>query len=177
MRSFPATIPPGRSYVQDDLPRLVMTDYDYRFLADLDDDLVLIEWDMAVGQEELETFIGRAAADRDNVIVAPYRLYEAHSGKPNKPAWAQRRLTHNNMFSEFIRPGDEFCHLFGFGLVYLPIALVRAAAAEVEGSFNDTSFSSWHYFHAKRPNVPLQWDCRPSHVHYNIAALAERTSS
>jgi hypothetical protein len=174
IRSWPQQIPPHRSYVQDDLERLVMTDHDYRVLAGLDDDLVLLEWDIAVGQEELRAFIARVRADPTAVLVAPYRLYEAHSGRPSKPAWAHRRFVRGDMFTEFISPGDEFCHLFGFGMVYLPRDLVRRYLADnADEQFNDVRFSSWHYRHSDRPNVPIMWDARPVHVHYDIAAIAQ----
>lgn len=173
IRSWPQQVPDGRAYVFDELPRLLMTGHDYHVLNQIDDDVLLIEWDLAVGQEELQAFAGRAAADPDVPLVAPYRLYASSSGKPNKPAWAHRRYVRGDMFTEFIEPGDEFCHLFGFGLVYLPRQLVvDYLAAKPDAHFNDVSFSAWHYHNGARPNVGIDWNARPAHVHYDSAAIA-----
>lgn len=150
-----------------------MVDHDYCVLDTVDDDVILLEWDMAVGQEELTGFIDRVRANRDAVLVAPYRLYEAHSGRPAKPQWAHRRYVHNAMFTEFISPGDEYCHLFGLGMAYLPRALVRKFLDEWSGHFNDVTFSAWHHRTAAEPNVHIDWSARPTHVHYDISRIAK----
>src|SRR6478735_9107366 len=76
IRSWPAVIPPGRNYVVDNLPKFLMGDYSYRGLGDLDDDVLLIEWDMAIGKEDLDRFLGHIGDDPSRVVVAPYRVYE-----------------------------------------------------------------------------------------------------
>jgi hypothetical protein len=79
VRSWPAVIPEGRFYVVDDIPKFIMGDegerqFDYRGLVDLDDDVVLIEWDIAIGAEQLALFMARAKDEPDRVRVAPYYL-------------------------------------------------------------------------------------------------------
>ena len=71
IRSFPETIPPGRAYVQDGLERFCMSGYDYTGLKQLGEDLVLLEWDIAVSELDLARFAERASG-RDWPMVAPY---------------------------------------------------------------------------------------------------------
>jgi len=151
-----------------------MADHDYCVLDRVDDDVVLIEWDMAVGRDELRAFIDLAAAGRSMPLVAPYVLYESTSGAPhNRPVWAHRRFTHGDQHARFITEDDTATHLFGFGLVYLPRLLVKRWLYENHGHFNDSSFSSWHYRHGDEPEVQIAWGVRPVHLHYDISKIAK----
>ena len=170
IRSWPAEIPDGRCYVVDTLPRLVMTGYDYRCLAYVDDDVVLIEWDMAVHREELQTFIDRAVSAPGDVLVAPYRIYEStiKSVPLNHPVWPLRRYTDDGTRMRWVEEGEPFCHLFAFGLTYLPRSIVAAyLKAQPDEHFNDVSFSGWHHRNV-RAETPIAWDVRPVHLHYAI---------
>jgi hypothetical protein len=75
LRSWPSRIPEGRSYVVDDIERLVIDNHSYGPLSAVDDDVLLLEWDIAIGQEDLRHFADHAAKDPDRVLVAPYRIY------------------------------------------------------------------------------------------------------
>lgn len=175
LRSWPAEIPEGRGYVVDDIERLVMTGYDYRCLADVGDDIVLIEWDLAVGGEDLERFMARAAAAPAQVRVAPYKLYPA-STRAKAPFYCHRfREGGRNVY--VTGPEYEICHQFGFGLVYLPRTLIlgfmehlgrQAPGRHVK--FSDTTFSYWHFRNAPRENrrVPIDWDVQLVHLHYEM---------
>lgn len=169
VRSWPARVPPGRAHVQDDLPRLVVEDYDYRVLGDVDDDVLLIEWDIAVGKEDLEEFAARAAAAPDRVLVAPYRLYAYQSGNSCPPRWAHRRYegTPETGRLVHVQDGDPAAHLWGLGLTYLPRAFTRSFLAAWGGHVSDGSLSGWHYRNV-RPDVPITWDIRPVHLHYDL---------
>jgi hypothetical protein len=157
--------------VVDTLPRLVMRDYDYRCLADIDDDVLLIEWDLAVDREGFERFIDLARSNPGDVLVAPYRLYKpTRTGAPElpQPIWCHRRYGPGETSTRFVTPDDETCHMFGLGLAYLPRAIVRAyLAAWPDLHFSDSSFSGWHYRHV-RQETPIAWDVRPAHLHYAI---------
>jgi hypothetical protein len=61
--------------VDDLIERLVITNHDYARLRELEDDIVLLEWDVAVGREELRDFMIRARTFPNDVLVAPYRIY------------------------------------------------------------------------------------------------------
>ncbi len=170
VRSWPAVIPEGRGYVVDDIPKLIMgadtPNYDYRCLADLDDDVVLIEWDIAVGGEQLRTFMDRAAAEPDRVRVAPYLLYRGgRDGKAQQTPFYVHRVRGPGARFWVKGPEDTHCHMFGFGLIYLPRRLVLEFLATDPGQFTDTTFSRWHMRKIKHM-VPIDWDCHAIHLHY-----------
>jgi hypothetical protein len=168
LRSWPAMIPAAdRGYVVDLLPKLVLTGYDYGPLAEVDDDAVVLEWDVAVGREDLDAFVACATADPGRVIVAPYRLYVStvHAYVFPRPVWAHRRADGTH-----IDTGEASCALFGFGMVYLPHALIRAYRAACPGHFSDGSFSGWHLRTVGTP-VPICWDVHPVHLHYQTGDI------
>ena len=179
VRSWPAVIPEGRAYVVDDIPKFVMgadtPNFDYRGLVSLDDDVVLIEWDIAIGGEQLAKFMQRAKAEPDRVRVAPYLLYRrGQDGR--SPLWPFycHRLREPGRRSWVTGPEHPYCHMFGFGLIYLPAELIRGFAAHVQlqpkTQFTDTTFSRWHMKNAPRTHreVPIDWDCHAVHLHYRL---------
>lgn len=173
VRSWPATIPEGRNYVVDGIERLVMDGYDYRCLADVDDDIVLIEWDIAVGGEELATFMSRAAAQPDRVRVAPYLLYPAST--PCKEPFYIHRIREPGRNRHVTGPADEYCHVFGFGLIYFPRSLVLdfLHTLEPKQKFNDGLFSYWHRRAVSDPRVPIDWQCEAVHLHYDLPEVPD----
>lgn len=181
LRSWPAVIPPAgahgpvRAHVVDGIERLVMSDFDYRVLADVDDDVLLIEWDLAVSREDLEVMIDRCRQDPDRVRVAPYRLYMSQSGRPHPQGslWAHRRYQGDPQTgtSRFVLEGEPTCHLFGLGLTYLPRWVIPAMRRDWDDYINDTNISAWHYRHAPDPEVPIDWDVRPVHLHYHLPEM------
>jgi hypothetical protein len=171
LRSWPSMVPPGRAYVHDDMPRLLMERCDYRVLADVDDDVLLIEWDIAVERDDLTAFAARAGESPKRVLVAPYRLYDEFDGRMS---WTHRRYLGDpdkpNCYTRTVRVGEQTCHLFGLGMAYLPRALVVAyLAAWPDEHFSDGGFSGWHFRNADDPEVPIMWDVRPVHLHYQLA--------
>lgn len=187
VRSWPQRIPEGRiGYVIDDMPRLLIDRYDLRPLGDIDDDVLLLEWDLAVGREDLLTFAGRACEYPERVMVAPYRLYPDGNPGLTEPIWAHRRFRDGIVPGQWvqirldvlphIREGEPFCHLFGLGMIYLPRRLVRRFIDEYctrnpQASFDDHNFAEWHFHHAEQPEVPVTWDIRPVHLHYSTQGL------
>jgi hypothetical protein len=167
LRSWPVKIPDGRSFVVDQTTKLVIDGYDYSPLGDVDDDVVLLEWDVAVDQEGLQRFVAAAAEDLGRVIVAPYRLFVAtQSGRPlPKPVWCHRRAD-----GRHVHTGEPTCAMFGLGMVYLPRRLVAAFLEDWRGHFSDAAFSGWHRRHVAA-EVPITWDIRPAHLHYSIGDL------
>jgi len=179
LRSWPAVIPDNnRSYVVDSIERLVISNHHYGALAAVDDDVLLLEWDMAVGQEELRQFAHHARLDPGRVLVAPYRIY---ADAYNIPAdiWAHRRWDGRGMGTVSpdgatpIRDGDPFCNLFGLGMVYLPRDLVqRYVLGGFATHFGDKEFSMWHYQYVTK-DVPVAWEVRPVHLNYLIPDLGD----
>jgi len=178
VRSWPANIPAGRSYVVDDIPRFLMggddREFDYRRLVELNDDVVLIEWDIAVGAEQLEMFMQRAAAEPDRVRVAPYLLYRGgKGGSRSQRTFYCHRIREQGMRTWVKGPEDTYCHMFGFGLIYLPGAIIRAFVDQMEPTshFGDTEFSRWHMRNSQHRNVPIDWDCHAVHLHYSTPGV------
>jgi hypothetical protein len=171
VRSWPSRIPPGRSYVEDGIERLIIENHDYKALATLGDDVLLLEWDIAVGQEDLRHFAQHAAEDLDRVLVGPYRIYADAYHLP-QDVWAHRRWdgtgvgTISPVGARPIETGDPVCQLFGLGMAYLPQRIVCEYADLARSShFGDTEFSIWHYEYVTQ-DVPICWDVRPVHLHY-----------
>lgn len=149
-----------------------MQDFSYRGLADYRDDILLIEWDMAVGAEELQRFRELAAADPSRVLVAPYRIYEPTTRAvplPGGPKWVHRKYCGTDdpkSALRWVREGDPDCDLWGLGLTYLPRDIIREFMDYWPGHFNDGALSGWHY--DRYGPVPIAWDVRPVHLHYTI---------
>jgi hypothetical protein len=175
IRTWPRTIPKGRTgYVVDGIERLIIHRYDARAMIGLQADLIALEWDIATSKEDLALFATRARADPSRVLVAPYRLYPEVNRGLDAAIWAHRREPGNVP----VTPADPVCHRFGFGMVYLPRALLEAFADDwlarnPYGNLTDETFSGWHYQTQADPDVPICWDVRPVHLHYN-PALAVR---
>ena len=111
IRSWPAEPPAGRPQVVDDLARLVMTGYDYAGLAGLDDDVALVEWDVAIDPYDAQRFEWRCQSDPRQVRVAAYRLADAAGLR-----WAHRRLVQRNRqpggwewVERWVEPTDRDC--------------------------------------------------------------------
>lgn len=179
LRSWPAgELPAGRAHVVDDLERLVIADYDYSPLGEVDDDVLLLEWDVAVDPYDLNLFEARALAAPDRVRVLAYRL---HAHRPGW-VWAHRRIRRDGQGERFVNRADLTCHLPAWGCIYLPRALVRAflaAPAPARGRdprlppqapyddvrLTDQTFGIWHHFHQAGPPVPIDWALSAVHLH------------
>jgi hypothetical protein len=181
IRSFPATIPPGRAYVVDQMERFIMTDYDYSGLGALDDDVLLLEWDMAVSREDLTRFQTTIARYPDEPLVAPYRLYRAQGAV--EPVWAHRLIDDTTGEEAWLWDGLPLADYIGFGMVYLPRMLIRAflaAPAPARGRspylppeagysdmrLTDQTFSIW-LRHTQGVRTMVDWRVRPVHLHFD----------
>lgn len=188
LRSWPAKIPEGRTgYVVDGLPRQVVDLYDIRSIGEIGDAVLLLEWDIAVGKDQLRLFIEHVQEAPKRVLVAPYRIYPEMTPGLAKPVWVHRRFvvgaampgTYVQIRGDNCLPVEDdepFCHLFGFGMTYLPEHLIRGflddhIARNPNSAFADHLFSEWHFHHAEDPEVPITWDIRPVHLHYSTKGL------
>jgi hypothetical protein len=156
-RSWPREIPKGRAHVRDSLPRLPMTNCDYRTMQWPDEGFCLLEWDIALDRRQRATFADQAAERPDEVLVAPYWLFYGGSG----------RLVHRKLFNlDPIAEGAPTADLFGFGCVYFPRQMILDYLAYQpyrREPFTDTTFSHWHRrTHGK---ARVTWDVHPQHLH------------
>ena len=156
-------------------------DYNYYpLLATLDDDVTIIEWDMALAREDRQAWAAHCAASPGLVQVAPYRQYYGWC-KPDGAEWGYVHRQLDGLLAD----GEPECDLFGFGLVYIPLWIARALTAEcadpdiaakrgsrlgvvlAEKFITDVTFSHWHRA-ATGHRVPVRWDVRPLHLHYEV---------
>lgn len=165
VRTWPERIPEGRNYVVDQIPRIVMADYNYvpvlEQIAETGEDTVIVEWDIAVDALEMIKFTAECMVEPDRVHVAPYLLFPRSTSLPG-PVWAHRKVSRH---PPWITEADTECDLFGFGLVYLPHAIVQKHLETAPGVTGDARFSQWHHDAGLGP-VPVHWDVRPMHLHY-----------
>lgn len=174
IRSWPFRVPPGRAHVDDSIERLVIDNHDYRPLDLVDDDVLLLEWDIAVERDELKTFAWLARENPSAVLVAPYRLYY-----PELPApvWAHRLWdgnppgAHHPEGARHIQTADPFCNLFGLGMIYLPRDIIRSFfSSHYSAHVGDVEISMWHYRNVSR-RVSVAWNVRPIHLNYEIGEM------
>ena len=176
-RTWPDVIPEGRTgYVVDEIPHYDLHMYDMRKIVELKEDILCIEWDLAFDKDEFLTFIDHAKEQPERVIVAPYRHYPEITGRPTA-IWAHRRLDENGQVI-FIEEGEPTCHLFGFGMTYLPYKLLRGFCDDFLvrnplAELDDYLFSQWHYEHADDREVPITWDVRPVHLHFSTRGICD----
>lgn len=163
-------------YMDTHAERILIDDYDYTPLGEIDDDILLIEWDIAASKEMLADFQGYAGLQPDLVHVAAHRLYHI---APN-PVWAHRWYDGETGQEGWVRDSRPFADLFAFGMIYLPKRLIQqflAAPAPERGRpphvkagsysdsrFTDQTFSMWHY--KQHLVAMLHWDIQPVHLHF-----------
>lgn len=172
LRSWPESIPSGRHYVVDGFERVALTNCNYDPLrAHLGEPILLLEWDIAVAQEDLLRFAALARETPDRVLVAPYRIYADAYSLP-ADVWAHRHWDGEPRGMAQpgnptpVATGDPVCQLFGLGMVYLPAAVLTQWFADAWAPhFGDVEFSMWHHLYVT-PDVPICWDVRPVHLNY-----------
>jgi hypothetical protein len=164
-RSWPAQVPERRAYVQDSLPRLLMSDCDYSTvqggLPGDEPGFCMLEWDIALSIDERAVFAERAEANPDKILVAPYTKNYGGGGCLQ---------IHRRMGYISIDHGAPTADFFAFGCIYMPQKLLRewtTFRAEQRKhfvlGFNDTTFSNWHWQHYGPADV--FWDVHPQHLH------------
>jgi hypothetical protein len=168
LRSFPepGKIPPGRAYVCDDLEKLYTPVNaggcaDFSALRDIDDDVILIEWDVAVDEISLRRFVSHAQG-RDWPIVAPHYKITPDGQR----ILVHFRLRTDGSFCPVIW-GDRECDQFAPGLAYFPRGLLRDcpsgdARCDV---MNEGVISRYLRSRPDWRPVPIAWDITTTHLH------------
>ena len=176
VRCWPDPAPVGRTgYVVDDCPRLYNTNYSYRGLVALDDDVISLDWDTAVGRDDLVTFAKRCRANPDQVLVVPQVMDVGW-----RRGWTDSRwncMVYEGNGKRHVRPGEPTCHLFGFGMVYLPRDVLAAFEARWAPKldagtvrFDDMGFAGWHHREVSR-DTPIAWEVNAVHLHYRVSEV------
>jgi hypothetical protein len=160
-RAWPDRPPAAAPHIIDSWPRIQVDDYDYRDLAALADDVIVLDWDIAVSKPDIETFARQVRRAPNVPLAAPYLLHgEA------EPVWAHRVYEGTPPVRlRYVATGEPYCDLFGFGMTYLPWTLIAAYIADRPGKImDDTSFSGWWAGQGHRTSIC--WAVRPVHLHY-----------
>jgi hypothetical protein len=155
IRTFPDDGgPEGRSYVQDDLEKLYTRPFDISGLKQYHDDIVLLEWDIAVSRLDLARFTANAKGDWP--VVAPFldRRSERYMHWRKEPVGYRA-----------IRKDEPTCDLFGFGMVYFPEWVIRDYPMGYGNSntMTDGNLPRWLQEQEQRP-VPVDWTITVVHL-------------
>lgn len=176
IRSWPLRPPDGRNYVVDDAPRLLNEGYSYRGLVAYGDDIVHLDWDQAISRSDLIRFAKRARQHPERVLVAPTHVEPDSRRGLGGAVWNCMRYEDNGATTRHVRRGEPTCHLFGFGMVYLPGKLLAAFEERFRDEldagtvrFNDIAFSGWHY--REVGGADIAWDVTCVHLHYRISEV------
>lgn len=159
VRAWPDHPPAGRPHVVDGWPRVPVNDYDYSGLLPAcgqEPGVVSMDWDTACSLEDLTTFAHYASQAPGMVLAGPCRTYFG----PVSGQWNLAQAD-GTIYTDLPAVAD----LFGFGLVYLPKAMIAGYLAEQGGApLTDQWFASWHYAH--HGPVAVCWQVSPVHLHY-----------
>lgn len=140
--------------MQDDIERLYTKPYDISGLKNFHDDIILLEWDIAVSKPDLERFTERAKGDWP--IVAPFLA------RDGSKYLHQRREA--NGYRPIIK-NEPTCDVFGFGLVYFPAWVIRQCPQQYGSSsiISDGTLPYWLQEQEARP-VPVDWSITIVHL-------------
>jgi len=176
IRAMPKVIPENRNYVVDSIDRVAIYNYDMHFLIDIDDDVILLEWDIAIAHHDLNNFVAHARDMPNRLQVAPYILYNSSMDELTAPVWAHRHMVNELPLQlSWIDYGDPVCDLFSTGMIYIPKEIIKRLGEADDlvtwhNNLNDSKFAFWHYYEIGE-KVPVHWDCRPIHLHYPQEAI------
>lgn len=176
VRSWPRKPPDNHPRIEDNCTRIVIDWCDYSALLQLNDDVLHLDWDVAVGQDELQAFAAKCIAEPEVVRVAPTMSYPTRQrawhpapGTPkhymvwSEESWASDRVG--------LRPGTPYCNYFAFGFVYLPRWTLEGFMESIPdfgSTLNDVSFSAWYQYVTGGRDVPVEWDTNVIHLNYSM---------
>ena len=178
IRSWPQDPPKNNHpYVHDNCERVYIPTIDYTPLLEVNDDVIQLDWDVAVGRDEIRRFAKKCLSEPDLVRIAPVMRYESriwrgetYGSRPwNEAYMAKVQMPVGRRQAV---PGDLYCCEFGFSLTYLPrwtLEEFTNFAAETGCQFRDREFADWYYVRTGRKGVPMEWDIYPVHLNYDMS--------
>ncbi|MGH7239802.1 MAG: hypothetical protein ACREHG_07005, partial [Candidatus Saccharimonadales bacterium] len=142
---------------------------------DLNDDVIHLDWDVAVGLNELRTFAKKCIAEPDIVRTAPTMTYpsrywyaEGSASHPWKEEWMAR--IQMPVGNRVIQRGEPYANFVGFGLIYLPQWTLKEFTESLRGSgnFRDGNFCEWYYKRTSGQPIPVEWGVNAVHINYSF---------
>ena len=116
---------------------------------------ILLEWDIAIEQGDLDSFELYCLKRPDIVHSVPYKVLsgDVRVWVPTNADWS------------WVKTDQPWAAHFGFGCTYFPIERVRKYKPNpMDTRLTDTNFSAWYY--SKFGESPLHWDIKV--VHLNV---------
>lgn len=155
----------SRPHVIDSIPRLLITDQNYRY-AEWPTDLpgfCMLEWDVAVDPISRRAFAAEALVHPREVLVASYRLHDTEmswQGNDGGGPSVGGRPVHSGCPS----CGEDRSDSFGLGCIYIPQLALRGFLAVMDHTgFTDYTFGRWYRENFGQARVT--WRIHPQHLH------------
>jgi hypothetical protein len=182
VRSWPLNPPKTQKpHIIDDCERVYIKTVDYRPLADLNDDVIHLDWDVAVGMVELRNFAKKCLAEPNTVRVAPTMMYSSRYWRDELPGDGRGWFTdwmvqvQMNVGTRPIKYGEPYGHFFSFGLVYLPKQILRDFVNQLKDNeqFRDREFCQWFQKSTGGTSVPVEWATNAVHLNFSMKTALE----
>jgi hypothetical protein len=167
-------------HIVDSCERVLIPSIDYRPLLNVDDDVIHLDWDVAVGLIELRHFAKKCIANPEIVRVAPTMMYKSRfwysEGYATRP-WTTNWMVYvqDSVGKRVVYDGEPFANYFGFGMVYLPQWTIKEFAETLNSNehFRDGNFCEWYFKRTNGQPVPVEWDTNAVHTNYDISNALE----
>jgi len=168
-------------YVVDNARRVVINSkrngdsyfVDYRPLYEVGQNMIHMDWDMAIGRNELRDFADRCRENPEKLRSAacrtyPTRQYQLGLDKTKQTEW---HAWHSLDPKVEVKPGDPTCKWCSIALCYIPWSVWKPFV-ESYGDRKDCWASARGLANWYRDNVEdsidLDWDTNVVHVNYSI---------
>ena len=159
-------------HIVDDLPKLIISDHNYKFVSDhnslqtLDgwpnDNFAMLEWDIALDPIAQRTFWAQAMVEPNRILVAPYRFHDSWC------QWIGNDGSGPTVDGRAINVGETETDSIGLGCIYIPRVMITEFLAIMDKfGFTDATFGKWS--RQKYGPARVTWDVHPQHIHdYHI---------
>ena len=169
-------------YIQDNATRITIAStreyMDYRPLIEIGGDFIHMDWDIAIGRDELKAFAAECRKNPDKLRAGPYRSYPTRRyrlglDETHLTTW---HAWHSLRPKVEVKPGDETCMFFGMGFVYIPFAVWEGFVADSNAKSlkfcSGRALASWYHANVE-PTIALDWNVNLVHVNYSIKDALE----
>ena len=142
--------------------------------TELEEDFIHLDWDIAIGRDEIREFATRCSQNPSQVRSIPYRSYPT---RRRRDKWFNQKTTEWCAWhivpnipggKRRIDTNDPTCDLVGFGAIYIPIQMFKDYAKQETGECTDFKFSEWYYNSVDNKGIPLEWDIPIVHLNFSI---------
>jgi len=164
----------AKNRIIDDCERVYIPSIDRKPMVTLDDNVIHLDWDVAVSRDDLREFARRCAADPERVRVVPTLAHQTQRTRTGQPQttpthWMVWRQDYHGGPRIELKPGESPAHIFSFGLVYLPKWTIQGFIRDMpDTNLDDTQFANWHNRQTAYQGCPVDWDIPTVHLNYSM---------